>query len=354
VKPKPLIIPVFIPQEGCPHRCVYCDQATISGMPGASWSRGSLYRHVQAHLGLSNRQPVQIAFYGGSFTLLPEARRRFYLDTAGEFLRLGRVHSLRLSTRPDGVSREIVSHLCSTGVKTIELGVQSLSDRVLTASGRGHTGEAVGKAVGRVREHGLELGLQLMPGLPKDDEETFLRTVDRAIALRPDFVRLYPTVVLAGTPLERLYRRGRYRPLSLSQAVAWCKEARLRFAAAGIAVVRMGLQPTPSLEQPGRIIAGPYHPAFGQLVKSATWYERISPALETASRTSRCLCIHAAPRELGDILGQRRCNLRRWVETLRLASLKTVGCPGLGEGEFKVTVEDRPGSAPCGLPVPRH
>ncbi len=337
MKQRPLIIPVFIPQEGCPHRCVYCDQATISGATQSSWSPGLVREHVQGYLGSSDRYPVQVAYYGGSFTLISEARQRLLLEPVQEFLNQGQVHSLRLSTRPDAIEVKNLRFLNFMGVKTIELGVQTLSDRVLAASARGHSSRQVREATLELKQHGFEVGMQLMPGLPGDCRETFSQTVEKSIALRPDFVRLYPTIVLSNTPLERLYFRGRYRPLSLNEAVEWCKEAKQRFARAAIPVIRTGLQPTTSLEQPGRIVGGPYHPAFGQLVQSAIWNEQISPALEKARSQSPRLAIYASSHHLADIRGHRNENINRWLTELDLISLETVSCPQTREGEFRVS-----------------
>ncbi len=339
MKIRPLIIPIFIPQEGCPHRCVYCDQATISGATQSSWSPGSVREQVQNHLDSSHRSLVQVAFYGGSFTLLSEARQRFFLEPVQEFLKRGQVHSLRLSTRPDAIEFNNLCFLHAMGVKTIELGAQSLSDKVLVASARGHSAKEVCNATFQLQQTGFQVGLQLMPGLPGDCRETFFQTVEKTIALRPNFVRLYPTVVLSDTPLERLYLRGRYKPLSLKEAVDWCKEAKQRFVSASIPVIRTGLQPTISLEQPGRIVAGPYHPAFGQLVQSAIWNERISPALKTARSQSPRLVIHASSHHLADIRGQRNENINRWLTELDLISLKTIARPQTGAGKFRVKVQ---------------
>jgi histone acetyltransferase (RNA polymerase elongator complex component) len=316
---------------------VYCDQRTISGASQSHWNPGSIRGQVQEYLDNTDRYPVQVAFYGGSFTLLPQPYQRLLLESVQEFLQKGRVQSLRLSTRPDGIEDGDLRFLRSMGVKTIELGVQSLNDRVLTAAARGHSSRQVYEAVAEIRRCGFELGLQLMPGLPKDTRKTFLRTVDQTIYLHPDFVRLYPTVVLADTPLERLYHLGRYLPLSLKKAIDWCRAGYQRFALANIPVVRMGLQPTGSLEQPGRIVAGPYHPAFGHLVKSAIWYEQISPTLALASRRSRHLVIQAQPNNLAEIRGHRNSNLERWINRYQLLSLTTAGSALAGAGSFRVT-----------------
>jgi histone acetyltransferase (RNA polymerase elongator complex component) len=338
MKTSPFIIPIFIPQEGCRHRCVYCDQSTISGASQAFWSPSSIREHVGSYLDNCGRYPVQVAYYGGSFTLLPEARQRLFLEPVQKFLKQGLVHSLRLSTRPDAIEASNLRFLQGMGVRTIELGAQSLCDSVLKAAARGHSSREVREAALKVQQYGFEMGLQLMPGLPGDSRETFLRTVDKTIAYSPSFVRLYPTVVLSSTPLEHLYRKGRYRPLSLTQAVAWCKEAKKRFATAGIPVIRMGLQPTVTLEQPGRIVAGPYHPAFGQLVLSSIWNDRISPALKKSSLQSQRLRIHAAPQQLADIRGHRNDNLKKWLAELNLTSLETVASNEVGKEGFQVTV----------------
>ncbi len=332
----PLVIPVFIPQEGCPHRCVYCDQGSITGFTRPTWSPAALRRYAEGFLAGNRRPSVEVAFYGGSFTLLPETRQALYLEAVQGLLHEGRVHSLRLSTRPDAITAENLRFLRPMGVKTVELGAQSLSDRVLAASARGHSSEEIRRAAARLRGHGFRIGFQLMPGLPADDRATFLSTVEESIAVRPDFVRLYPTVVLAGTPLEHLYRRGAYRPLPLMDAVDWCKEAALRFTRAGIPLIRMGLQTSPSLERPGVIVAGPHHPAFGQLVKSALWFDRISPELAKVCSVWSRPVIHLHPSELADARGHRNGNIACWLGEFSFASLRTVADSELPPGEFRL------------------
>ena len=339
MKRRPLIIPIFIPQEGCRHRCVYCDQPTISGASQAPWNRNSLRQYVQSYLTPHHRYPVQLAFYGGSFTLLSEARQRFLLESVQEFIQHGQAHSLRLSTRPDGIEENNLRFLQTMGVNTIELGVQSLNDTVLAASARGHSSKETYEATRKLKKHGFEVGLQLMPGLPGDSREIFLKTVEKSIALAPGFVRIYPTVVLSSTPLERLLRSGRYQPLSLKEAVDWCKASKKRFDSASIPVIRMGLQPTSTLEEPGRIVAGPYHPAFGQLVNSAIWHEKISPALRKASLKSPHLVIHAPLHQLSEIRGHHNSNIHGWLKELKLTSVETVASDQIPSGEFMVTVQ---------------
>ncbi|MCG6917106.1 MAG: radical SAM protein [Deltaproteobacteria bacterium] len=337
MKTRPLIIPIFIPQEGCRHRCVYCDQPTITGAAQNPWDRNSIRQYVQSYLTPRHRYPVQLAFYGGSFTLLSESYQRHLLDSVQEFLRQGQVNSLRLSTRPDGIEDNNLRFLRTMGVATIELGAQSLNDRVLAASARGHSSKDTHEATKRLKRHGFEVGLQLMPGLPGDSRRTFLKTVEKSIALAPSFVRIYPTVVLSSTPLERLFRSGRFKPLSLKKAVDWCKESKKRFDSASIAVIRMGLQSTVTLEEPGRIVAGPYHPALGQLVNSAIWHEKISPVLREASLKSPRLEIHGPSHQLAEIRGHQNSNINGWLKELKLTSLETVASEQMGAGEFRVT-----------------
>jgi len=340
MKQKPLIIPIFIPQEGCRHRCVYCDQPTISGASQAPWNRNSIRQYVQSYLTSHHRYPVQVAFYGGSFTLLSEARQRLLLESVQEFIKRGQVHSLRLSTRPDGIEEDNLLFLQTMGVNTIELGVQSLNDRVLAASARGHSSKETYEATRKLKKHRFEVGMQLMPGLPGDNRETFLKTVEKTIALAPSFVRIYPTVVLSSTPLERLLSSGRYKPLSLKEALDWCKESKKRFDSASIPVIRMGLQPTSTLEEPGRIVAGPYHPALGQLVNSAIWHEKISPVLRKASLKSPHLVIHAPLHQLSEIRGHHNSNINGWLKQLKLTSLQTVASDQIASGEFRITVKE--------------
>jgi histone acetyltransferase (RNA polymerase elongator complex component) len=291
---------------------------------------------VKDLLARSRRDPVEVAFYGGSFTLLPATRQAFYLEAVQGLLQQGRVQSLRLSTRPDAVAVQNLRFLHAMGVRTVELGVQSLNDRVLAASARGYTSAEAFQATGRLRDCRFRVGFQLMPGLPGEDRGTFLETIEKSLAIRPDFVRLYPTVVLSGTVLESLYRRGSYRPLSLPEAVDWCKEAMIRFSRNSIPVIRIGLQTGPTLERPGAIVAGPHHPAFGQLVKSALWYDRISPALAEVNRRSSEPIIFVHPSDLAEVRGHRNDNVSRWLAQMPSPSLAVIPSLEISPGEFRV------------------
>ncbi len=263
---KQLIIPVFLPFAGCLHQCVFCDQFGITGvraLPDAHAVRCTIDKHLASWKGAGTKE---IAFYGGSFTaLLPECQK-VYLEIAYEYVLSGDIDSIRLSTRPDCVSIDSCSFLLSYGVRTVELGAQSMSDTVLKLSGRGHNADDTRRAVKALRESGLNVGLQLMPGLPGDSQRTIIMTAEEAARLRPDFVRVYPALVLKGTPLYRMYCSGSYTPWPLAEMVDICRKISAVFREAKIPVIRFGLQPTAELEK--SLAAGPYHPCFRQLVES--------------------------------------------------------------------------------------
>lgn len=261
-----LIIPIFIPFGGCPHQCVFCDQNRITGeggLPSPEAVGATIENYLSTWKGSG---PREAAFYGGSFTGLPRELQERYLSVAFEYVKDGRLDSVRLSTRPDYITEEIIGSLKPYAVKTVELGVQSMSDEVLRLSGRGHTAADTVRASGLLKGNGIALGVQFMPGLPGDDRASVIDTTQKIIDLEPDFVRVYPTLVLRDTPLHRMYCEGRYVPWGLDEMVSVCREAAALLKKAGISIIRMGLQPTEELEK--SLEAGPYHPSFRQLVTS--------------------------------------------------------------------------------------
>ena len=303
-----MIIPFFITHAGCPHQCVFCNQKNITGEQTAP-EPSSLPRQIERCLGtLAADEQAHIAFYGGSFTALPPGLQRSYLEAVQPFLASGRVAGIRLSTRPDAITPDILAVLKQYGVATIELGAQSMDDKVLLLSGRGHSAANTVTAVALLREYHFVVGLQLMPGLPGDTLETFQETVSQVIALRPGFVRIYPALVIKDTPLAELYRTGGYSPLSLDDAVLLCHKAVARFEQAGIEVIRVGLQPTAALERPGTILAGPWHPAFRQLVESSRFLETMSALLPCGS-TSGAVVFFVNPADLSSAIGQKHRNI---------------------------------------------
>lgn len=292
------IYPVFIPHAGCPHRCLFCAQDRITGraVPPSPAEVSDWLAKV-----LPQRGTGEIAFYGGTFTLLPQAVQAAYLAVAKQQVAAKRVAGIRLSTRPDALAEPTVAGLVAAGVTTVEIGCQSFAPRVLAASGRGHAPEEIAPAVRRCRAAGLAVGLQLLPGLPEGDAAEALESLQRALDLTPDFLRIYPAVVLAESGLAELWRRGDYRPWSLDEAVEICADMLRECQAAGTRVIRLGLQQDELLL--ASVLAGPHHPAFGQLVKSRLWRRALAAA------DGDCW---VNPDDLSDALGHRREN-RLWL-----------------------------------------
>ncbi len=260
-----LVIPFFIPFGGCETICVFCDQGSITGASGLP-EPSEITARVELYLGTwKGGGRKEAAFYGGTFTAMKRSLQERCLTPVAPFLGDGRLGGIRVSTRPDCVSPSIVEFLAGHGVDTVELGVQSMNDTVLALSNRGHTVGDTVEAVAVLKRAGLSVGLQFMPGLPGDDVFTIMATTRDIIGLQPDFVRVYPTVVMKNTVLERLYKEGSYRPWAMEEMVRVCRKISLLFRESGIRIVRMGLQHTTGLEE--NLVAGPYHPAFRDLVE---------------------------------------------------------------------------------------
>ena len=275
---KPLIIPIFIPNQGCPHRCIFCEQQSITSQSYQTIDSAHVERVLDKAIRSKDfdlRKKPEVAFYGGTFTRLPLYRMSELLGAVSPFLKQGFFFSIRVSTRPDALDEKRLKIMKDYGVLTVELGAQSMDDNVLMFSKRGHTAEDTVKALETLRAHGLKVGIQLMPGLPGDSEERFRSTITEVIKLSPDMVRLYPAVVIRGTEMARLYREGHYEPLGLEKAIEICAESCVRLERQGITVIRIGLMSSPSLLEKGQILAGPWHTAFGFLVRSHIQHQNI-------------------------------------------------------------------------------
>jgi histone acetyltransferase (RNA polymerase elongator complex component) len=269
------IYPVFIPHAGCPFRCVFCDQAAITGTSLNTRPPVDQIRYIRLALTQFQRryhfQSKEIAFYGGTFTAMDESARDFWLDIVKPCM--DRRTSIRVSTRPDCVGDEQLKYCRKRGVHTIELGVQSFDDHALKESLRGYDGETAEQGCRRVLASGFHLGIQLMPGLPGDTLASFMRSVEITADIRPDFVRLYPAVVLANTEMERWMREGKYQPWSLEQAVEACDLAVERLHRCGVSIAKVGLHS--DLPQ-GNVCGGPFHRGFGELVRARGMVRRIT------------------------------------------------------------------------------
>jgi len=308
----PLVIPVFIPHQGCPHRCIFCNQHWISGQRGCGPVTPDEVREIiRRWLGRSRTKQgreVQVAFYGGSFTGLPLSRQQELLAAVAPFIERDEVQTLRLSTRPDYIDSQIVAFLNRFGVSVVELGVQSLDDHVLSVCNRGHTAEQTRAAIRLLRRGGMKIGAQLMVGLPDDTTRSLMKTVARIVGLRPDFVRIYPALVLKGSGLARLYKQGRYRPLSLNAAVIRAAKMKKYFDENAIPVVRMGLQPGPELEK--ALLAGPYHPAFGEMVNARLMLQQTRTLLADVGEGRR-VTLTISDRDQSVFRGIKSANIHR-------------------------------------------
>lgn len=308
-----LIIPVFLSHHGCPHDCLFCNQQKISGAAreGAVPS-GRVTDTIEEWLGRNGRcgkkGPVQVAFFGGSFTCLPHSEQIVLLDEVRPFLVSGRVDSIRCSTRPDCIDESTCSLLRQYGVTTVELGVQSMNDSVLRKVRRGHSVEQSRKALTLLKARGFVVGAQLMPGLPGESFFGFLRGLRELIALQPDVLRLYPALVIEDSALAVMYRQKRFQPLSLPAAVSLCAAAATLCRRAGVEVIRMGLQASPLLEK--SVIAGPYHPAFGELVRSRLWLQRLLRVLRRLKK-GETLLITVSHRDISAVVGKDKENRKR-------------------------------------------
>lgn len=325
-----MIIPFFIPHYGCPHQCVFCNQKTITG------SRKPINPEhipivIESYLRSScSQQPAEAAFYGGSFTALPIENQKSFLEAVQPAVRSGKISRIRVSTRPDCITPDILMLLRGYGVKIVELGVQSMDDAVLTLSGRGHTALDSVNAVSLLKDYGFSIGIQIMTGLPGDSGREFNETIEKIIRLSPNFVRIYPVVVIRNTPLAELFLSGRYAPLPLNLAVTLCANALDRFRSAGIPVIRIGLQPTEELMKQGAVLGGPYHPAFCQLVESLLFLRKMR---ELAAKEKNITFL-VNPVELSSAIGQKRENILSLKKEGIAVSIRTD--PSVSRGDIRV------------------
>ncbi len=305
MKARRRIVPVFVPHLGCPNDCVFCNQRTISGssLPaGAAEVRRALEKAETV------TDQAELAFYGGSFTAIPTEEQRSLLAAAKPWRDKGFLRSVRVSTRPDAVDEERLRFLRKYGVETVELGAQSMDDRVLALSGRGHGPEATEKAADLVHGEEMQLILQMMTGLPGASPASDLATARELIALKPEGVRIYPTVILRGTALERAWRAGRYRAHTVYDAVETCAPIADAFLRVGIPILRLGLNPTEDLSA-GEAVGGAYHPSLGELVYSRLYLDRARAAIRALPRLPREVTLLVAQGAVSKMTGQHRSNL---------------------------------------------
>ena len=318
------IIPIFIPHLGCTHECVFCNQNRISGetVPAAPEDVRRIFsdavkdtnnEEIKSH-------PIEIAFYGGSFTALPVKQQDDLLSEAHKLLAQYPYGAVRLSTRPDCIDLQMVLRLKDYGVKTIEIGAQSMCDEVLKLSNRGHSSLDVINASQIIKSAGIFLILQMMTGLPGDTFEKSISTARQIAALEPDGVRIYPAVIVSETNLHEMYRNGDYAEHTVKDAVKLCAELVPIFEDARIPIIRMGLNPTDELSG-GDVIAGAYHPSFGELVYSRIMYNRAAELLIDVPVGSD-IEIRVPKGMTSKMTGQRRCNIEALKAKYSIRSVK--------------------------------
>ncbi len=305
-------IPIFVPHYGCPFDCVFCNQKHITGqrheIDGAR-----VKEIINEHLSTIEKveeKRVEAAFFGGSFTAIETEKQIELLKSAYEFVKCGRIDGIRLSTRPDYIDDEIVSRLVKYGVTAVELGVQSLDDEVLKFSGRGHKSDVVEEAVKVLKRYPVEVGLQMMTGLPGDNVEKSMSTCKRIIALNPDCVRIYPTLVIKDTGLERLYNDGKYIPQSLDDAVSLAADLMMEFRKNEINVIRVGLAATEEISFGGALVAGPFHSAFGELAEGEIFYKKIIGFMNDKEYSEFLI----NPKDISKVIGNGKRNIKRLEE----------------------------------------
>ena len=325
-------IAVFVPHNGCPNQCSFCNQRTISGASKQPEPSDVAIACEKAMQGGCEGADVQLAFFGGSFTAIDRGYMISLLEAAQPYIKSGFLSKgIRISTRPDFIDGEVLSLLKEYGVCAIELGAQSMSDNVLALNKRGHTAEDVEKASKLIKSYGFELGLQMMTGLYGSDDEDSIMTAEKFISLSPDTVRIYPTVVLPGTLLAELYLSGEYKVPSLDESVELCSHLLEMFDEAGINVIRLGLHAQQDVCE--EYLAGGYHPALRELCEGEIYYRKIKSALEDKPHGSYEITVASA--EISKAVGQKKKNI------IRLAELG-YNCKVKGDSRYKryeLTVE---------------
>ncbi|MDO9578152.1 MAG: radical SAM protein [Candidatus Cloacimonadales bacterium] len=317
------ILPIFIPHLGCPFDCIYCNQKTITkiDLPDNNKIKTLIENFCRKNAEIAK----EIAFFGGTFTNLPQIEQQNFFDMVKSFL--NEKTGIRISTRPDAISEEILDFCRQNGVRTIELGIQSFADEILSAAKRNYTSESAIQACNLIKEKHFDLGIQLMPGLPGFSGKALEKTIRTTLQIKPNFVRIYPTIVLKGTRLAAWYESGLYQPLTLDEAISISTEMLNVFSENKIQVIKIGLHSDIETEQ---IIAGPYHQAFGELVRSEIYLRQL---LKDFSDKTLCL----SPTDISLFKGFDMRMLRRLKSELKLEKIPILIDEKLPKGKFLFT-----------------
>lgn len=305
-------IPVFIPELACPHRCVFCNQNRITNehtIPKAQDIKALIKRYLATIPKDSSH--IQIAFFGGTFTALPRNVQNEYLQVAHGFKQIN-IQGIRISTRPDYIDEETLVNLKSYGVQNIELGAQSMDEKVLQMSGRGHTTEQTRKASKLIVDKGFTLGLQMMIGLPGDTLEKSLATAKEIVEMGAKETRIYPNLVLRDTPLEKLWKQGKYQALGLKEAVNQSAILYHYFVKNEVKVLRTGLYPSEDFVLGDGFLAGPFHPQFKELVLSEIWRQQLAKTFQK----NRSYILRVPKGAMNHVFGFKKSNRKFFEQQL--------------------------------------
>jgi histone acetyltransferase (RNA polymerase elongator complex component) len=336
---RPLIIPIFLPHMGCPHQCLFCNQTSITGHSQQLPSKAFISRQIERFLAFNHKRRsfTEVSFYGGNFLGLSFDQIVALLSYVSEFVQEGRVNGIRFSTRPDTIDPERLELISSFPISTIELGIQSMNDQVLSKVCRGHTSTDTQMAMAYLKKTHYAVGLQMMIGLPGDSFENLIKSARQILALKPDFVRIYPTLVLEGSPLSKWYHLGKYNPLSLSNAIEQAKHLFLMFQKKGIAVIRMGLQASDELNRDDVVLAGPYHPAFGHLVYASIYLDTLEQMLSKITlKPNKDLQIYVNPKDISRVEGLKKQNLTLLKKEFDLFQIKVMPEASMPSGTLSI------------------
>lgn len=309
-------ISIFVPHAGCPQQCSFCNQKTISGQQYAPTAEDVKKTCSLAMEQIKDKSNTEIAFFGGSFTAIDRKYMTELLTAAKKFLGEGKFKGIRISTRPDFIDREVLDILKAYGVTAIELGAQSMSDKVLAANERGHTAEDVFRASKLIKEYGFELGLQMMIGLYQSTEKDESETLDKIAQIKPDTVRIYPVVILKGTRLAELYESGEYQTFSFDDVLEISAAAMMKFESLGIKVIKCGLHASEFVEND--MVGGFYHPAFRELCESIIYRQRIEELIGSLPKPLEKCLFAVNPSCISKAIGHKKSNIEYFKKTFNI------------------------------------
>ena len=316
---KHINVALFVPDEGCPHRCSFCNQKTISGKTKRLEIK-DIDSAVKTALESADCNKGEIAFFGGSFTAIDKDYMISLLQRAKMYIDKGLFAGIRISTRPDCINEEILDILKFYGVTSIELGCQSMDDEVLRLNNRGHSADDVVKSAELIKNFGFEFGVQMMTGLYGDSKETAIETAKKLIALSPDTARIYPTVVLEGTELERLCKAGEYKPQTVEEAADICSELLLMFHENDIRVIRVGLHSGGNVEE--GFVAGAYHPAFREICESRIYLRKVLAEIERQGTKQGEITVTVGSSYVSMMSGHKKSNTEKLREMGYILKIK--------------------------------